>query len=364
MSIEIDHIEKRFGAAAPVLRDVSLTIADGEMAALLGPSGSGKTTLLRIIAGLEEETSGRIVLMGRDVSGVSARERKVGFVFQNYALFRHMTVAENVAFGLTVRKGAERPSKDAVRRKVEELLAMVQLSAFATRYPAQLSGGQQQRVALARALAVEPSVLLLDEPFGALDAQVREELRQWIRRLHQELKFTAVFVTHDQEEALQIADRVVVMKDGRIEQADPPEEIWTHPKTRFVLEFLCDVNRLAGVIENGRLTLGTLTLDLEGDEAALTDGPVDVLLRPIDAQLKRTYGLGQLPVNILDARPKGGAVQVRVDPLDWYPEPFNAILLEDALPTRGNTYFMSLERAYLYRGAERLSVRIHPRQRV
>ena len=355
MSIQIDSIQKNFGGA-PVLKDISLTIGTGEMAALLGPSGSGKTTLLRIIAGLETETSGRILLDGADMTDVSARDRRVGFVFQNYALFRHMTAAENIAFGLTVRKGAEKLSKADIEARVRDLLAMVQLTDFAGRYPAQLSGGQQQRVALARVLAVEPQVLLLDEPFGALDAQVREDLRQWIRRLHEKLRFTGVFVTHDQEEAMQIADRVVVMKDGRIEQADAPEEIWTRPKTRFVLKFLCDVNVLQGRIEDGKLHLGSLILPLSGEKAA--PGPVDVLLRPIDAQMKRTFGLGQLPIEVLASRPKGGAVQVLARPEGWYPEPINAILLEDALPTRGNTYYMSLDRAYFYRGNERLPIRI------
>lgn len=355
MSIEINSIQKTFGGA-PVLKDISLTIETGEMAALLGPSGSGKTTLLRIIAGLETESSGRILFEGVDMTDVSARDRRVGFVFQNYALFRHMTAAQNVAFGLTVRKGSAKLSKAEIDARVRSLLAMVQLSDFSGRYPAQLSGGQQQRIALARALATEPRVLLLDEPFGALDAQVREDLRQWIRRLHEELRFTGVFVTHDQEEAMQIADRVVVMKDGRIEQADAPEEIWTRPKTRFVLEFLCDVNRLDGMIEGGKLSIGSLRLPLSGEPVA--DGPVDVLLRPIDAQMKRTYGLGQLPIEVLSSRPKGGAVQVLAKPEGWYPEPLNAILLEDALPARGNTYYMSLDRAYLYRAKERLPVRI------
>ena len=303
MSIQIDSIQKTFGGA-PVLKDISLTIETGEMAALLGPSGSGKTTLLRIIAGLETETSGRILFDGADMTDVSARDRRVGFVFQNYALFRHMTAAENIAFGLTVRKGAEKLPKADIEARVRDLLAMVQLTDFAGRYPAQLSGGQQQRVALARALATEPRVLLLDEPFGALDAQVREDLRQWIRRLHEKLRFTGVFVTHDQEEAMQIADRVVVMKDGRIEQADAPEEIWTRPKTRFVLKFLCDVNVLQGRIEDGKLHLGSLILPLSGEKAA--PGPVDVLLRPIDAQVKRTFGLGQLPIEVLSSRPKAG----------------------------------------------------------
>ena len=218
MSIEIANIKKSFGRTQ-VLNDISLDIPSGQMVALLGPSGSGKTTLLRIIAGLEHQTSGHIRFHGTDVSRMHARDRKVGFVFQHYALFRHMTVFDNIAFGLTVLPRRERPNAAAIKAKVTKLLEMVQLAHLADRYPAQLSGGQKQRVALARALAVEPQILLLDEPFGALDAQVRKELRRWLRQLHEELKFTSVFVTHDQEEAMEVADRVVVMspRPGRID---------------------------------------------------------------------------------------------------------------------------------------------------
>lgn len=227
-----------------MLNDISLDIPSGQMVALLGPSGSGKTTLLRIIAGLEHQTSGHIRFHGTDVSRLHARDRKVGFVFQHYALFRHMTVFDNIAFGLTVLPRRERPNAAAIKAKVTKLLEMVQLAHLADRYPAQLSGGQKQRVALARALAVEPQILLLDEPFGALDAQVRKELRRWLRQLHEELKFTSVFVTHDQEEATEVADRVVVMSQGNIEQADAPDQVWREPATRFVLEFMGEVNRL------------------------------------------------------------------------------------------------------------------------
>jgi sulfate transport system ATP-binding protein len=235
MSIEIANIKKSFGRTQ-VLNDISLDIPSGQMVALLGPSGSGKTTLLRIIAGLEHQTSGHIRFHGTDVSRMHARDRKVGFVFQHYALFRHMTVFDNIAFGLTVLPRRERPNAAAIKAKVTKLLEMVQLAHLADRYPAQLSGGQKQRVALARALAVEPQILLLDEPFGALDAQVRKELRRWLRQLHEELKFTSVFVTHDQEEAMEVADRVVVMSQGNIEQpmrlnacgvSRPPASCWS-----------------------------------------------------------------------------------------------------------------------------------------
>lgn len=237
MSIEIANIKKSFGRTQ-VLNDISLDIPSGQMVALLGPSGSGKTTLLRIIAGLEHQTSGHIRFHGTDVSRLHARDRKVGFVFQHYALFRHMTVFDNIAFGLTVLPRRERPDAAAIKAKVTKLLEMVQLAHLADRFPAQLSGGQKQRVALARALAVEPQILLLDEPFGALDAQVRKELRRWLRQLHEELQFTSVFVTHDQEEAMEVADRVVVMSQGNIEQVDEPEQLWREPATRFVLEFM------------------------------------------------------------------------------------------------------------------------------
>lgn len=355
MSIEIENIRKSFGGG-DVLKDINLKIAKGEMIALLGPSGSGKTTLLRILAGLESESAGSIRFDGRDVTAVSAAQRHVGFVFQNYALFRHMTVAQNVAFGLSVKPRASRPDSSQIQKKVAELLSMVQLSDKADRYPSQLSGGQQQRVALARVLAVEPQVLLLDEPFGALDAQVREELRQWLRRLHHDLGFTGVFVTHDQEEAMQVADRVVVMHNGHIEQADAPEEIWEHPKTRFVLEFLSDVNVLHAEIKSGKLHVGKLELGLEGP--LQSDGPVDLLLRPKDAQMSRAEAAGLLPVVIEEALPRGGAVQVLAKPQGWYPEPLTTIVLEDSLPRKESLYFMSLARSYLYRGDQRLPVSI------
>ncbi|SUB15632.1 Sulfate/thiosulfate import ATP-binding protein CysA [Pantoea agglomerans] len=243
MSIEINKINKSFGRTS-VLNDISLDIASGEMVALLGPSGSGKTTLLRIIAGLEHQNSGQIRFHGNDVSRLHARDRQVGFVFQHYALFRHMTVFDNIAFGLTVLPRRERPSTAEIKQRVTRLLEMVQLAHLANRFPAQLSGGQKQRVALARALAVEPQILLLDEPFGALDAQVRKELRRWLRQLHEELKFTSVFVTHDQEEAMEVADRVVVMSQGNIEQVGTPDDVWRDPATRFVLEFLGEVKPL------------------------------------------------------------------------------------------------------------------------
>jgi sulfate transport system ATP-binding protein len=239
MAIDVREVSKRFGDFV-ALEDVSITVSDGALTALLGPSGSGKSTLLRIIAGLESPDSGEVVIEGHDVTDAPARSRGVGFVFQHYAPFKHMTVHDNVAFGLSVRK---RP-KDEIRARVEELLGLVRLGGLAGRYPSQLSGGQLQRMALARALAVQPRVLLLDEPFGALDARVRAELREWLRRLHEEIHVTTIFVTHDQEEAMEVAEQIVVMNAGRIEQAGAPRELYESPRNEFVMSFVGPVNRL------------------------------------------------------------------------------------------------------------------------
>ena len=253
MAIEVRQLTKTFGRY-PALHGVSLRIEKGELVALLGPSGSGKTTLLRLIAGLEfaDDTSGEILFDDRSVRDTPVGKRGVGFMFQNYALFRHLSVFENIAFGLRVRPRSTRPTEEAIRARVNELLQLVQLGDLGKRYPAQLSGGQRQRVALARALAIDPSVLLLDEPFGALDAKVRKDLRRWLRELQRRLKLTTVFVTHDQEEALEIADRVVVMSTGRIEQIGTPLEVYDRPATPFVMEFLGDVNRVTTPAADGR----------------------------------------------------------------------------------------------------------------
>ena len=257
MSIEVQNLSKTFGTHT-ALRDLSLTVNSGELLALLGPSGSGKTTLLRVIAGLEAPDAGTVRFDGDDAGQLSATHRQVGFVFQHYALFRHMTVFENVAFGLRVRPRSHRPSDAEIRRRVNELLSLVQLDYLGNRYPSQLSGGQRQRVALARALAVEPKVLLLDEPFGALDAKVRQELRRWLRRLHSQIHVTSVFVTHDQEEALELADRVVVMNEGRIEQDGTPDDIVDRPATPFVMTFVGNVNIFHGRVQSGNAMLGSL----------------------------------------------------------------------------------------------------------
>jgi sulfate transport system ATP-binding protein len=255
MSIQVKDIHKQFGSFV-ALDKVSLEFPTGELVALLGPSGCGKTTLLRIIAGLEAADSGQVLLDGEDASGTHVRERQVGFVFQHYALFRHMTVFDNVAFGMRMKPRSQRPSDKQIRAKVHDLLKLVQLDWLADRFPAQLSGGQRQRIALARALAVEPRVLLLDEPFGALDAKVRKELRRWLRNLHDELHITSIFVTHDQEEALEVADRVVLMDHGKVEQVGTPEEVYRHPATPFVYSFLGSVNLFHGRIEGDTVQVG------------------------------------------------------------------------------------------------------------
>ncbi|MCW1429085.1 sulfate/molybdate ABC transporter ATP-binding protein [Novosphingobium sp. JCM 18896] len=243
--ITVNHVTKRFGDF-PALHGIDLKIEPGEFIALLGPSGSGKTTLLRIIAGLEFQDTGEVLFDDEDVSRIGVGDRGVGFVFQNYALFRHMTVAENVAFGLNVKKRRDRPSKADIKARAAELLRLVQLDGLGDRLPSQLSGGQRQRVALARALAIEPKLLLLDEPFGALDAKVRKDLRRWLRELHQQMGLTSIFVTHDQEEALELADRVVVMDHGRIEQIGTPEQVYMQPATPFVANFVGETNKLPG----------------------------------------------------------------------------------------------------------------------
>ena len=255
LDLSISGIDKSFGPVH-VLRGLSIDIPDGQFVTLLGPSGCGKTTLLRIIAGLESADGGQVLLDGQDASDTHVRERQVGFVFQHYALFRHMTVFDNVAFGMRMKPRSTRPSEKAIKAKVTELLKLVQLDWVADRFPAQLSGGQRQRIALARALAVEPRVLLLDEPFGALDAKVRKELRRWLRRLHDELHITSIFVTHDQEEALEVADRVVLMDHGKVEQVGTPEEVYRHPASPFVYGFLGSVNLFHGRVDGGAVHVG------------------------------------------------------------------------------------------------------------
>ncbi|WP_416137517.1 sulfate/molybdate ABC transporter ATP-binding protein [Halomonas sp. HK25] len=325
MSIRLHNIGKHFDAGRQrtrALEPVNLDIHDGELIGLLGPSGSGKTTLLRIIAGLENADPGigaRILFGDRDVTDVHVRDRRIGFVFQHYALFRHMTVFDNVAFGLTVMPRRNRPTVGEIRARVHRLLEMVQLEQLANRYPAQLSGGQQQRVSLARALALRPDVLLLDEPFGALDAKVRQDLRRWLRHLHDELGFTSLFVTHDQEEALELSDRVAVMSNGRIEQIDTPDAVYRAPANRFVFEFLGDVNHLEGEVRDGVLTCGEARLSVD-----LPDGPEELLLRPHEVRLAQAPAPeARLPVTVTAISPVGAEVRVELA-ADWLGEPWLA----------------------------------------
>lgn len=283
MSIQVKNIEKHFGAFH-ALNNISLDFPDGQLVALLGPSGCGKTTLLRIIAGLESADGGQVILEGEDATNVHVRERAVGFVFQHYALFRHMTVFDNIAFGLRVRPRATRPSEAEIKKRVTRLLDLVQLGFLADRYPAQLSGGQRQRIALARALAVEPRVLLLDEPFGALDAKVRKELRRWLRTLHDELHITSIFVTHDQEEALEVADQIIVMNKGNVEQIGSPREVYEKPATPFVFDFLGQANRFEGQNNAGTIQIGEDRIQLDSLRNA-PSGDVIAFARPDELRI-------------------------------------------------------------------------------
>jgi sulfate/thiosulfate transport system ATP-binding protein len=312
MSIEVRGVTKRFGDFVAV-NDVSLVVPTGELVALLGPSGSGKTSLLRIIAGLERADAGQVLFEGEDQARQDVRRRGVGFVFQHYALFRHMSVFENVAFGLRVRPRATRPPEAEIRAKVTRLLELVQLDWLADRLPSQLSGGQRQRVALARALAVEPRVLLLDEPFGSLDAKVRQELRRWLRRLHDEIRLTSVFVTHDQEEALEVADRVVVMNQGRVEQVGSPAEIFEQPATPFVIRFMGNVNVFHGRVQNGRAHLGPLAFDYPEHPHA-EEKKAEGFARPYDVDVERTdAGGGGLWATLRHAMPAGAVVRLELE---------------------------------------------------
>lgn len=294
MSIQVKNINKAFGNFI-ALDNVSLDFPSGELVALLGPSGCGKTTLLRIIAGLETTDSGQVLLDGEDASATHVRERQVGFVFQHYALFKHMTVFDNVAFGLRVKKSSERPSEAQIAKKVHDLLNLVQLDWLHDRFPAQLSGGQRQRIALARALAVEPRVLLLDEPFGALDAKVRKELRRWLRKLHDELHITSIFVTHDQEEALEVADRVVLMNQGHVEQIGSPNEVYDHPATPFVYGFLGNVNLFHGRVDGSNIQVGNNSISHANGGDLASGTPVIAFARPhelkIETNIQESVGI-------------------------------------------------------------------------
>ncbi|HEY7117978.1 MAG TPA: sulfate ABC transporter ATP-binding protein [Tepidisphaeraceae bacterium] len=338
MSIEVRNLSKSFGSFQ-ALHDVSLAVKTGELVGLLGPSGSGKTTLLRIIAGLETpdpDARGQILFNGQDVAQRHVSNRQVGFVFQHYALFRHMTVLENVAFGLRARPWRNRPSRREIRDRVMELIRLVQLEGLARRYPSQLSGGQRQRVALARALAVEPKVLLLDEPFGALDAKVRRELRRWLRRLHDEVHITSVFVTHDQEEALEVSDRVAVLNQGRIEQLGTPEEVYENPANAFVYNFLGNVTQFHGRLDGGKVRIGehaeavgtTATTSPPAPSAVAYARPHDVVIvrdlngDAADAVAARVdhIGFAGPMVNVLLSRADDGTMVEATIPRERYKE--------------------------------------------
>ena len=315
MSITVEHISKTFGSYT-ALDDVSLTVNDGELVALLGPSGSGKTTLLRIIAGLEipdDREHSAIYFHGQNVARRQVGERQVGFVFQHYALFKHLSVFENIAFGLRVRPRRLRPTNQQIHDKVTELLRLIQLEGLGRRYPSQLSGGQRQRVALARALAIEPKVLLLDEPFGALDAKVRQGLRNWLRRLHDELHVTSILVTHDQEEALEVADRVVVMNQARIEQVGTPAEVFHHPASEFVIDFLGNVNVFHGRIEHGKAVLSGLAVSdrTAGKDASPENRKNHLYVRPHELEIERRLnGSPAIPALVARINPAGAFAKI------------------------------------------------------
>ncbi len=345
MTITVEHVSRKFGTFT-ALDDVSLEISGGSLVALLGPSGSGKTTLLRILAGLDRPDRGAVLHDGKDLVDRRARDRNVGLVFQHYALFRHLSVAENVGFALKVRK---RP-KAEIAARVDELLRLVQLEGLQHRLPSQLSGGQRQRVALARALAASPSILLLDEPFGALDAQVRQELRRWLRRLHDELHVTTVFVTHDQEEAFEVADRIVVMDRGRIEQVGTPGEVFDHPASDFVMRFLGQVNVLDARVEHGRAHIGDAIVESPA-LAAVDTGRARVYVRPHELELEPSPGPNRLPARVVRVVPIGAALRIELDATSLHTSLHAEVdrARGAELPlTPGSDIFLSLRRARVF----------------
>ncbi len=354
MSIEVRNVTKTFGSFK-ALNDVSVKIGNGELVALLGPSGSGKTTLLRVIAGLEQADPGpgQVLFHDEDMTGHPVGKRRVGFVFQHYALFPHMTVFENVAFGLRVRRRADRPSKKEIRDKVHELLRLVQLERLGERYPSQVSGGQRQRVALARALAVEPKVLLLDEPFGALDAKVRRELRRWLRRLHDEMHITSVFVTHDQEEALEVADRVAVLNAGRIEQIGTPEEVYDQPVNPFVYHFIGNVNLFRGRVQEGRAQLVSATERGDDEPAAR------LYVRPHDIALSRDGNGDSIRARIEQVSFAGSVMHVQLTRLDTH-SPIDVELAREQYRSlalkQSDEVFVTLRNARVFPGDEDYSI--------
>jgi sulfate/thiosulfate transport system ATP-binding protein len=352
MSVEIRNVTKKFGQFT-ALDHVSLRVESGELVALLGPSGSGKTTLLRIIAGLEFPDPGdtQVLFYGEDVTTIPASQRKAGFAFQHYALFRHLNVFENVAFGLRVRPRVTRPAEAEIRARVEKLLQLVQLGPLAKRFPSQLSGGQRQRVSLARALAVEPKVLLLDEPFGALDAKVRKELRRWLRKLHDEIHITTLFVTHDQEEALEVADRVAILRAGRIEQIGTPEEIYDNPASAFVYDFLGNVNLFSGRVRDGMVMIGDASIDTPATAGESDLGAV-AFVRPHDIRVAREpIGQATLPARVIRSNAAGPLASLELERLDTH-EQFTVQLSKEQFhelqPKAGEQVFVELRKVKVF----------------
>ena len=353
MSIEIQNITKRY-AGYTALDNISLSVGSGDLVALLGPSGCGKTTLLRIIAGLETADSGRIILENRDTTNLPPREKNIGFVFQHYALFRRLTVFDNVAFGLNVQSSKERLRKAEIRDRVEHLLKLVQMEWALKRYPSQLSGGQRQRVALARALAVNPKVLLLDEPFSALDAKVRQELRRWLRKLHDDIHVTSVFVTHDQEEALELADRIVVVNKGKIEQQGSPQEVYDHPAHAFVYNFLGNVNVFHGRVKDGKVVLGESPTEAQPGLATNDEKTGQAFIRPHEIGVSRTRTSESDLVGVIrDIRLMGGQIGLELECQGF------SNLIEAQIPreifntlqlTKDETVFVTLNRVKIFTG--------------
>ena len=352
MSVEVKNVTKKFGSFT-ALDNVSLKVESGELVALLGPSGSGKTTLLRTIAGLEfpdNPGQAQVLFYGEDVTQIPASERKAGFAFQHYALFRHMSVFENIAFGLRVRPKETRPPENEIRARVEKLLKLIQLEPMAKRFPSQLSGGQRQRVALARALAVEPKVLLLDEPFGALDAKVRKELRRWLRQLHDEIHVTTLFVTHDQEEALEVSDRVAILRAGKIEQIGTPEEIYDKPASPFVYDFLGNVNLFSGRVKNGAMVIGG-TEFATPDATGETETEAVAFVRPHDIRVTRQASgpaLAALVVRSNAAGPVANLELKRLDSGEIFTVQLSKELFQELSPKAGETVFVELKNVKIF----------------
>jgi sulfate transport system ATP-binding protein len=351
MSVEVINVTKKFGNFT-ALDNVSLKVESGELVALLGPSGSGKTTLLRTIAGLEfpDNDSAQVLFYGEDVTSIPASERKAGFAFQHYALFRHMTVFENIAFGLRVRPKATRPPEAEIRERVEKLLKLIQLDPMAKRFPSQLSGGQRQRVALARALAVEPKVLLLDEPFGALDAKVRKELRRWLRQLHDEIHVTTLFVTHDQEEALEVSDRVAILRAGQIEQIGTPEEIYDKPASPFVYDFLGNVNLFHGRMKDGAVVIGGTEFATQ-DAAGEQDSETVAFVRPHDIRVTRQASGPALAATVIRSNAAGPVANLelkRADSGEIFTVQLSKELFVELAPKSGEEVFVELKNVKIF----------------